>query len=38
MNLLCSIAVLDELGLDLKNVKNFFKEFKFLKGRGNKKG
>ena len=34
MNILCSMAVLDELGLDIRNIKNFFKKQKPLKGRG----
>ena len=35
MNLLCCVAVLNELGLNLKKVNTSFKNLKSLKGRGN---
>ncbi len=34
MNALCCVAVLSELGLNLRNIKNFFNTQKPLKGRG----
>jgi len=34
MNVLCCVAVLSELGLNLRNIKNFFNMQKPLKGRG----
>ena len=34
MNVLCCVAVLNELGLNLRNIKNFFNIQKPLKGRG----
>ncbi len=34
MNIMCCLATLDELGLNHKNIKHFFKTFKPLKGRG----
>ena len=34
MNTLCCVAVLSELGLNLRNIKSFFNTQKPLKGRG----
>ena len=34
MNVLCCVTVLSELGLNLRNVNDFFKNLKSLKGRG----
>ena len=34
MNILCCMAVLSELGLNYKNIKNFFKSHRPLSGRG----
>ena len=34
MNIMCCLATLDELVLNYKNIRNFFKTFKPLKGRG----
>ncbi len=34
LNILCTLCVLNELNLDLNKIKNFFKNYTFLKGRG----
>jgi UDP-N-acetylmuramyl pentapeptide synthase len=34
MNILCCVAVLSELNLNLKKINNFFKTLNFLEGRG----
>ena len=34
MNVLCCVAVIKKLNLNLKKIKNFFKNQIFLKGRG----
>ncbi len=34
MNILCCLAVIDDLGLNYKNIKGYFKNLKSIKGRG----